>query len=232
VSRFDEYVELLRAAVEKEKAQGAVGLKLHGWEVGERDDETARSLFAKLLDRGELDSGEGDMLCRQLYHAVARLAGETGMVMCIHTGIIWNNWNDFHREHPRHVIPLLRACRATVFDVYHAGIPWTGTVGVMAKTFPNMNVNLCWCHVVSQAMTVRALEEWLDLVPTSKIIGFGGDYDLPVEKVWGHLVMAREDIARALAARVADGRMSEKEAVGLARAFLFDNPRRIYGLDV
>ena len=73
-------------------------------------------------------------------------------------------------------------------------------------------------------------DEWLDLVPINKIIAFGGDYCKPVEKVYGHLVMAREDIARVLAARVAEGLMTETQAVAIAHKWFFENPSELYRL--
>ena len=66
----------------------------------------------------------------------------------------------------------------------------------------------------------------------NKIIGFGGDYALPVEKVYGHLVMAREDIARVLAGRIERGQMTEDQGLTLARKWLFDNPNDLYRLDL
>jgi len=80
-------------------------------------------------------------------------------------------------------------------------------------------------------MTENVLNEWLDLVPANKIIGFGGDYSCGPEKTYGALVMARENMARALAVRVARGQMSESRAVDVCRAWLYENPRRIYALD-
>ena len=71
----------------------------------------------------------------------------------------------------------------------------------------------------------------MDLVPVNKIIGFGGDYNIPVEKVYGHLVMAREDIARTLAGRVSRGLMNRTEALDIARMWFYDNPRELYRLE-
>ena len=72
----------------------------------------------------------------------------------------------------------------------------------------------------------------MDMVPMNKIIGFGGDYSRPVEKVYGHLVMAREDIATVLGRRVDRGLMSHDEAIVIARKWLLDNPNYLYKLDV
>jgi hypothetical protein len=81
-------------------------------------------------------------------------------------------------------------------------------------------------------MTRSALDEWLDLVPVNKTIAFGGDYAKPVEKIFGHLTMAREDIARVLAARVADRLMTETQAVDVAHRWFYENPKELYRLSV
>ena len=81
-------------------------------------------------------------------------------------------------------------------------------------------------------MTVSLLDEWLDLVPVNKILGFGGDYSKPVEKVCGHLQMAKQDIARVLAGRIADSLMTEAQALGIAQRLLHDNARDLYGLSL
>ena len=59
---------------------------------------------------------------------------------------------------------------------------------------------------------------------------FGADYRVAVQKVHGHLVMARETVAAALADRVEAGDISTARAVTIARQWFYDNPVRIYGL--
>ncbi|NLE43713.1 MAG: hypothetical protein GX620_03230, partial [Chloroflexi bacterium] len=69
------------------------------------------------------------------------------------------------------------------------------------------------------------------LVPVNKIIAFGGDYRAAVHKVYGHLVMAREAVSAALAARVVADEMDMEYALHLARLWFYENPMRIYKLD-
>jgi hypothetical protein len=76
------------------------------------------------------------------------------------------------------------------------------------------------------------MDEAIDLIPQNKLIAFGADYNLPVEKVYGHLVMAREDMARALAGRLERGLMSEEQALDLAHKWFWDNPVALYNLKV
>jgi len=53
-----------------------------------------------------------------------------------------------------------------------------------------------------------------------------------VEKVYGHLALARRNIARALAEKVTEGALSEENARAWARAILHDNLIDAYKLDI
>ena len=64
----------------------------------------------------------------------------------------------------------------------------------------------------------------------NKIIAFGGDYRVAVQKVYGHLVLAREVVAAALADRIEAGDFDRARALHLARLWFHDNRKRIYGL--
>lgn len=96
----------------------------------------------------------------------------------------------------------------------------------------NVWLNLCWTHIISQRFATDGLDEAIDLIPMNKLLAFGGDYGVPVEKVYGHLTMAREDIARVLAGRIASKQMTEEQALTLARMWLWDNPKELYRLSV
>jgi hypothetical protein len=69
------------------------------------------------------------------------------------------------------------------------------------------------------------------MVPRNKVLGFGGDYAV-VEKVYGHLELARDNIAQALADKVAEGALDKAGAAAWARAILHDNPIEAYKLDI
>ncbi len=101
---------------------------------------------------------------------------------------------------------------------------------MLAKYFPNVTVDMAWMHAISPEISIRALRDWVDLVPRNKVLGFGGDYQV-VEKVYGHLLLARENIAGALAGKVEQGAMSHREASAWVRALLWENPRAVYALD-
>ncbi len=226
---FDGYLDGVRARLKKWKEKGAVGVKTYAQELVEPDLKRARTAYNSLR-RKRTKSAPDPVMFHTVLHEIFEECARLGLVVCVHCGIIWDNWNDFTERRPDYMLPVLLRHRETRFDLYHAGIPWIGAMGVMGKDLPNAHLNLCWTHIISQRMAMRALDEWLDLVPSSKIIAFGGDYGKPVEKVWGHLKMAREDVAEVLARRIDRGEMGFDEAVELARGLFHDNPARLYGL--
>ena len=81
-------------------------------------------------------------------------------------------------------------------------------------------------------MTRSALDELLDLVPVNKIMAFGGDLGYAVENVYGHLVMARENVAKVLGSRIEEGLLSESDALEIAKMWFFDNARELYQLQI
>ena len=227
VRGLDDYSAAMSEQVRRWKAAGCVGLKMMSAELPEPSKADAAAAFRRLLSG---HGGDMSAIGPYLVHEAVSIAARENLVVAVHCGIIWDNWNNVYALHPKHMIPVMLSHRDVKFDLYHAAFPWQRDMAVIAKAFPNAYLNLCWCHVMSQEMTVSALDEWLDLVPANKISGFGGDYGKPVEKVFGHLTMAREDIARVLARRVEARLMTHDQALALAGRLLFGNPRDLYGL--
>jgi predicted TIM-barrel fold metal-dependent hydrolase len=156
------------------------------------------------------------------------MAADLGLVVAVHTGM----WGDFRTLDPQHMIPIIERHPKTKFDIYHLGIPYVRETAIIGKNFPNVWLNLCWCHIISPNITRQALNELIDLVPINKIIAFGGDYVIPVEKVYGHLVMARENIAKVLGLRIKEGLLTENEAVDIAKKWFYNNPKELYNLNI
>ena len=210
--------------------EGHVGLKFSAALPADCvDDSTAGALFRKLKD-GSLKDDEAPVLGTWLMHKAIETAPQSGLVVAVHCGIIWNCWGDFTALNPLNLIPLVMKYRSTTFDLYHGGIPWVREIAVMANQYPNVCLDLIWCHQISPYMTEQMLNEWIDLVPLNKIIGFGGDNCDSPDNTYGVLAMTRENIARALAVRISRGQLSESRGVEICEDWLHHNPARIYGL--
>ena len=154
------------------------------------------------------------------------VAAGADVPVAVHTGY----WGDFRELDPKFMLGIAARRKDVRFDVFHLGIPMIRDAILIGKNHPNVTLNLTWCPVISQVQTCRALDEVLDLVPLNKVIAFGGDYRVAVQKAWGHLVMARECVATALSNRVETSELDRDEALRIAGMWFYDNPARIYGI--
>jgi len=236
IRNLDDYMAAIERYVIRVKKEGAVGLKMVSRPYSEPDREQAISVFNKI------SSGEmiiplkpwpffppATPLLSYLTDRTIRLAGEHNLVVAVHTGY----WGDFRKLHPLHMIPLLESHPDVRFDIYHLGYPWVRDTLMLGKGFANVWLNFCWTHIISQKFAMDGLDEAIDLVPVNKILAFGGDYHAPaVEKVYGHLFMAKENISRVLAKRLENGTLKEKQAEYMIKKWFRDNPVELYNLNL
>jgi hypothetical protein len=162
-----------------------------------------------------------------LVHFIVQEAEARRLPIQIHTGLQEGNENIITHSKPTHLVNLFMEYEDALFDVFHGGWPYCGELGALAKNFPNVYIDMCWMHVISDSMARSALSEWLDEVPANKIMGFGGDYAF-IEGVYGHAVMAKENIARVLASKVDERAFSIDEAKKYATWLFRDNPMRLF----
>lgn len=235
IKSLDDYLNAIGRYVIRVKKEGAVGLKMVSNPYKEPNREEAISLFNKIIsDKEIIPKIEGSLflLSNPLRDYVLdwtiKLAGENDLVVAVHTGY----WGDFRQLHPLHMIPILLRHPKVRFDIYHLGYPWVRETLMLGKGFPNVWLNFCWTHIISQRFAISGLDEAIDLIPTNKILAFGGDYGKPVEKIYGHLVMAKEDIVKVLTRRIEEGQFNETQALNIVRKWFWDNPIELYKLKI
>ena len=209
--------------------RGCVGLKFcAGLPAETIPDREAEAIFRK-FKHGEFDSHESRALGTWMVHRLFASVPEHDMAVAFHCGVGSSDWEDPLLYKATSLIPILMKYRETRFDLYHASQPWVREAGILGHKFPNAHLNLVWAHQMSPFTVEHMLNEWIDLVPVNKIVGFGGDNGAP-ELTYGAYQIAKENIARALAQRIEHGRMGESRALDVCRAWLHDNPKRIYRL--
>ncbi len=226
VRTLDDYLEVVRKGLEKWKTEGVIGIKMTSKPYGNPERSRAVALFDSLMRNEKKKLPQLNPLYTFLIDEILDIAAELGLIVAVHTGM----WGDFRALAPQHMIPILSRHPKTRFDIYHMGVPYVRETAIIGKNFPNVWLNLCWLHIISPRIACLVIDELIDLVPINKIIAFGGDYRIPVEKVYGHLVMARENIAKVLGRRVKENLLSESEAVEIARKWFYENPRERYKL--
>jgi predicted TIM-barrel fold metal-dependent hydrolase len=233
IQELDGYVAAARDYVERVHAAGAVGLKIFAVDHEHGDRAAAEAFFADLKRHPDKRVPSVNGPCpvtnpvqRYVIREILPLAASQDMVVCVHAGY----WGDYRSLNPSNLVPLVQAFPQVRFDLYHLGYPYVREAIMLGKSFANVFLNLGWTHIISQRFACDAMDEILDTVPVHKILAFGGDYSVPVEKVYGHLVMARENLAWVLAQRIGRGAMDREAALAVARLWFVDNAYSIYPL--
>lgn len=162
-----------------------------------------------------------------LVHKIVEESEKRRLPIQIHTGLQTGNENIVSNSNPELLINLFMEYKNARFDIFHGGWPYCRELGALAKTFPNVYIDMCWMHSISPSRSRKALSDWLDEVPANKILGFGGD-GYSVEGVYGNSVIARKNIARVLAVKVDNGDYSLEQAKKYASWLLRKNAERLF----
>jgi len=226
-----DYLEALDGWFSAAAAGGAVGIKsmlayrrplTHGRPTAEEAERLFQAKHRSAAEERALEDA--------IVHAVAERAGRAGLPWQIHVGIGSWQTNIVGNGDPVMLDPLVSAHRGTTFVLLHGGYPYLGQIGSMAKNHPNVVIECGWLAYIAPAAYRRALAEWLDSVPVSKILAVGADC-AHVEQTLGALLLTRHDLARVLAEKIRHDGWSEKEAISSAHALLGRNAGSVYRLD-
>jgi predicted TIM-barrel fold metal-dependent hydrolase len=181
----------------------------------------------RIEDGASISSGEGFQ--NYMIHHILRRANQAGRIIQFHTGLHEGYGNILNNSDPTLMTNLFLNYPDARFDLFHMSYPFIGKASALAKNFQNVFLDMCWGHIISPTAAVNALVEWLDAVPSNKISAFGGDYCF-VDGVAGHMAIARQNVARALAVKVEQGAMDTDGAIRLAEDLFYHNPMRIFNL--
>ena len=231
IRSLEEYLETLDEAFQKAVKAGAIGIKSGlAYERKIEYLEVPRYKAERILTIGleKVSSEDRRVFQDFMMHEVCRRCAEHKLPYQIHTGIQAGNYNTISNADPTYLTDLIRKYPDVNFDIFHGGYPYFKQAGILAKYFPNAYVDGCWLTHISPSAYKQALNEWLEIVPASKIFAWGGDHGIP-EHTYASLKMARELIAEVLALKVVDGRFSMKTALWVAERIMGQNAREIYG---
>jgi len=164
-----------------------------------------------------------------MMHFVLGLANKRNLTFQFHTGIQEGNGNIIYNSDPSLLSNLFLEYPNVDFDIFHIGYPYQQVLSVLAKTFPNVYIDMCWAHIISPTACINALIEWIDSVPINKISAFGGDYCF-IDGVYGHQYLARINVSKSLARKVEDGVFDIEKAKEISMMLFYNNPFKIFKL--
>ncbi|NIP40594.1 MAG: hypothetical protein GTN39_03670, partial [Candidatus Aenigmarchaeota archaeon] len=106
--------------------------------------------------------------------------------------------------------------------------PFASEIGVFANNFSHVYVDACFLPLISPTMTRETLSEWLELIPSNKIL-WGGDCR-SVEMAYGAILYIRELLLEVLSEKIQRTYFDEDEALEIALKILRENAIELYGL--
>ncbi len=236
IQTIDDLVRVLENIFKAAKEQGIVAVKtaiaydriLYFENVNK---ERAQEVFNSIMnstDERVLSFTDVKPLQDYMMHRVLDRAKAYNLPVAIHTGLL-SGRTFIENTNPTHLVNLFFAYPEVNFVLFHGSYPFGGELSTIAKTFRNVYIDMCWLYIVSPSYSERYLHEWLETVPASKIMGFGGDYR-NIENACGHLQFAKQIVSRVLIDKVKDGYFSEYEAINIARMILHENAVNFYKL--
>ncbi len=220
VETLDDFLRVVDALFAEAKAQGAVGLKttrayqrtLAFAHVPKPRAEAAFGRRRSDLAPAEVKDFE-DFIMGQLTKKSARF----GLPFQIHTG-----HGRLQGSNPLLLLDLIEANPDTKFILFHGGYPWVGETGaILHRHWFHVWLDSVWLPNLSPTMARRALHEWLELMPSNRIL-WGADAH-HAEGIYGATVMTREVVAEVLAEKVERGDLTEPHALRIARQILREN---------
>jgi len=237
VTSLDEYLDVCRRQFERMKELGAAGFKdQSAYGRGIAFDNPPRAdgerLFNLVMEdpRRALGWPEAKPLSDFLFHEFLRMARDMDLPVQIHTGHMAGVRNDITKTNAALLTKVLELHRDVRFDLFHGNWPYAGEWLYLGKNYPNVALDCCWLHIIDPRYAKRVLADALVTVPHAKVHGFGGDYGDYLEYAAGHLAIAKDNIAAALAEMVDDGWIGLDEARRIAADWLFNNPNEFFRL--
>ena len=240
INSLDEFLDVLNSEIVKvAENPEIVGLKSgHAYvrpisyqEVTHRE---ASDIFDLIKNTPEqLESTEIRPLHDFVMLQIMQQAETHNLPIQIHTGILagTSHNNTIGSTNATHLTNLFVKFPKLKFVIFHGSYPYMAELGVLAKTHPNVYIDMSWMYVISPEASKRALEEWLLTVPSNKIMAFGGDYGQTVEATYAHAVMARRIVTEVLVGMVEKEYINKTDAIDIAQRILRDNALELYRLE-
>ncbi|GMU93543.1 MAG: hypothetical protein AMXMBFR4_26010 [Candidatus Hydrogenedentota bacterium] len=225
VKTLDDYLAVLERMFENAKAAGAVCLKttLAYERTLSFDDvprERAEGVFGRVRDQlthEDVKAFEDFIMWR-----LVELSAKFDLPFQFHTGHA-----RIQGSNPLLLADLIQANPKTKFILFHGGYPWIGETGaIVTRHGSHVWVDSCWLPTISYTMAKRAYQEWLEVMPSDRIM-WGADYN-HAEGIYGAAEFTRRCLADALSEKVDRGELREDDAVRIGRQILRENALTLF----
>lgn len=209
------------------KAQHAYTRTLH-WQ--ERTDAEVQPVLARHLAGQPLDEAQRLCLGDWCWARGVELAIAHDLPFKIHTGYYAGHSRmPTERIRAGHLCDLLACYPAARFVLMHIAYPYSDELLALAKHYPNVWVDMCWSWSINPRTAGEFVRRAVHSVPANKLFAFGGDTRWPASII-GYVTQARNGLTRALQAEIAEGFLTERDAVTFATRVLRTNQEECFDL--
>jgi uncharacterized protein len=225
VDTLDDYLAVLDKLFVVAKGKGAVCLKTtlayeRGLDFANVPRDRAEKSFGK--PRSQLTPAEVKEFEDFIFWRLCELSAKHDLPFQIHTGDA-----RIQGSNPMNLVDLIDANPKTKFILFHGGYPWIGETGAIAMKYPTrVWVDSCWLPTISYHMAKRAFHEWLDVMPSDRIM-WGADCN-HAEGIYGATEFTRRCLAEVLAERVDRGELTEEHAKRIGAQVMRENALKLF----
>ncbi|MCZ6675553.1 MAG: amidohydrolase family protein [Verrucomicrobia bacterium] len=221
---LDDFLEVIEALFGEAKASGAVCLKStqayqRSLSYGQVSKDGAAAIYGK--SPKEITAQEQMEFEDFMFWRVCELSAKYELPFQIHTGDA-----RIQDSSPMYLVDLIEANPKTKFILFHGGYPWVSETGAIAMKHKNVWIDSCWLPTLSYTMAKRAYAEWLEALPSDRIL-WGAD-TVHAEGIYGATEFTRECLAEVLSEKVQRGELREEHAKRIGRQILRDNALKLF----
>ncbi len=225
VDSLDDYVTLLDRMIADAKQHGLPCLKntlAYSRTLEFRNVPKERAAKAFGRPRKELKPDEMRDFEDFVMWRICELAAKHDLPIQIHTGQA-----RIQGSNPMLLVDMIEANPKTKFVLFHGGFPWVGETGaIVMRHTSHVWVDSVWLPTLSYTMAKRAFHEWLEVMPSDRIM-WGADCG-HAEGIYGATELTRRCIAEVLVEKVAAGDLTEEHARRIGRQILRDNALALF----
>lgn len=221
---LDDYVQVIDRLMARGKAAGVAGLKTttayqRTLDFAKVPKERAEAGFGK--PRNTLPPAVLKDFEDYIFWRLVELSAKHDLPFQIHTGHA-----RIQGSNPMLLVDCIAANPQTKFVLFHGGYPWIGETGAIATRHANVWIDSVWLPTISYTMAKRAYQEWLEVVPSNRIL-WGADAH-HAEGIYAATQVTRRCLAEALAEKVDRHELREEHAVHIGRQILRENALALF----
>lgn len=199
----------------------------------ERSDAEASAALNTVLTQPASEIDEATRLCLGdwCWARGVELTIEHNLPFKIHTGYYAGNDRMPVRRIPAgNMCALFARYLDAKFVLMHIAYPYNDELVALAKHYRNIWVDFCWAWSIDPYSSRDFLRRCIHAVPSNKLFAFGGDTGWPTSAM-AYAIQARNEIRRALEAEIADGYLTEKQAMAFATRIMNTNQYACFDID-